>query len=118
MKTLILSEATWELMQHALQRSSTGLEVLDRLASEGPALPEPSELVRLARQKAEPPEAFARAVEARDAARQAGEDTRDVVTALIMQAHAAGVGPRMLSRWSGLKETRIYQIIEPARAGA
>jgi hypothetical protein len=117
-KTLILAEDMWAQMEQALEGSERGRAVLAALAQGPPPLPTQRELIRLHRTKAPPPEAFRRAAEYRDAARQAGEDTRDAMSELILRAFDAGVGPRTLSRWSGLKESRIYEIVSPARATA
>lgn len=115
MKTLLLTDEVWSEIELTLEASDRGRRVLKVLHS-APRLPSDHELVRLARLKADPPEAFARAAAFRDAARVAGEDTRETMNDLILRAHKAGVGPRMLSRWSGLQESRIFEILAEARS--
>jgi hypothetical protein len=56
------------------------------------------------------PVAFERAVAFRDAAREAADDTRQVVEDLIRHAHAAGVGPTVLARWAQIRPRRIYEL--------
>lgn len=115
MKTLILSDDAWAQMESALTETPAGEGVLARLEGPPPELPDSSELIRMARSKDETPDAFARAAAYRDAGRTAAEDTRLALNDLILSAHAVGVGPRVLSRWSGLQEARIYEIIAAAK---
>ena len=102
MRTLILSEENYERLV-----SLPG--VLELLAAPQPALPEPRELRAMARGD-QTPEAFARGVAYRDAGRQAAEDTRVALEALILQAYDAGVRPGALARWAGLRPRRIYDL--------
>jgi hypothetical protein len=102
MKTLILTDETYRQLvalpgaDDLLHREPTGLEP-DR------------ELVHMARSGAVPV-AFERAVAFRDAAREAADDTRQVVEDLIRHAHAAGVGPTVLARWAQIRPRRIYEL--------
>lgn len=115
MKTLILSDETWSEIERVLKGSERGRKVLggfDRTAHS--QMPDDRELIRLARTKADAPEAFTRARDARDAGRQAAEDTRLVLNDLIRHAYHVGVGPSILSRWAGLKPARIHEIIGPS----
>lgn len=114
MKTLILTDEIWSELELSLESTDRGRRLLAELY-ETPRLPSDRELVRLARQKDDAPEAFRRAREYRDAARQAGEDTRQVINDLIVHTHGAGVGARVLSEWTGLQESRIYEIVAAAR---
>src|SRR4051794_41763717 len=103
MKTLLLTDEIWAELELSLEASDRGRRVLAQLYAE-PRLPSDRELVRLARQRADAPEAFERAREVRDAAPQAGEDTPLAMNDLILRAHAARVGPRGLSKWARLQE--------------
>lgn len=118
MKTLILSDEVYGIVRAALATNQRGREALEILDAGPPPLPSDRELVMLSRQKAEAPLAFQRARAYRDAGRQAAEDTRLALNDLIVHAYDAGVSPRVLSRWSGLKEARLFEIINSARAAA
>jgi hypothetical protein len=108
-KTLILNDQTWQKMLDALVDTQLGLEVLSQLDAE-PEIPSDRELVAAARSD-ETPAIFVRRAAERDAARQAGADTRAALDDLIRHAHAAGVGPAVLSRWSGLRPRRVYEVL-------
>lgn len=110
MKTLILTDQTWMQMTGALVATDSGRAILARLDAE-PAIPSDRDLIAAARND-ETPHVFERRAAERDAGRQAAEDTRRVLEDLIRHAHAAGVGPTVLSRWSGLRPRRIYEILE------
>jgi hypothetical protein len=116
MKTMILSDEVFEQMERALTQTAQGRTVLDQMAEPLPELPPVRELIGLARQKADPPERVRRMREYRDAGRQAATDTREAMTELIEQLYAAGVGGRQISRWTGVGEARVYEIVSPAQA--
>lgn len=109
MKTLILSDETFEKLIAALHDTELGLEVV-RAFTATPEMPSDRELVAAAR-NGETPEIFKRRVAERDAAREAGADTRAALDDLIVHAHAAGVGPAVLSRWSALRPRRVYEVL-------
>jgi hypothetical protein len=104
MKTLILTDETYA-------RLTELPGVADLLHVEPTRLEPDRELVQMSR-KGLVPLAFERAVAFRDAAREAADDTRQVVEDLIVHAHAAGVGPAVLARWAQIRPRRIYELIE------
>jgi hypothetical protein len=111
--TLILTDEVFEKLIAALHETELGLEVV-RAFSAKPKLPPDRELVALSREPdAEPPEAVARARDARVAGIQAAEDTRLALNELLLHCYGAGVRPVVLSRWFGLKPTRVYEILAP-----
>lgn len=113
MKTLILTDETFDQMERALTETARGRSVLAAFDNP-PELPSDRELVALSRDAdAEPPEAIARARDARVAGIQAAEDTRLAMNDLLLHCHGAGVRPVVLSRWFGLKPTRVYEILGP-----
>ena len=117
MKTLILTDEAYKRLTDALTSSEAGWSVLREFerAPEA-ALPSDRDLIRLARTNGESPAVFERARQYRDAGRQAATDTRLEMERLIRHAHGAGVGPSVLSRWFGLKPTRIWEIVSDDRA--
>jgi urease accessory protein UreF len=113
-KTLILNDDTYARMIGALSQTDEGTSLLRAFATP-PELPSDRELVALSREpEAEPPEAVARAAAARVAGIQAAEDTRLAMNELLLHCHGAGVRPVVLSRWFGLKPTRVYEILDSA----
>lgn len=113
MKTLILSDETFEQMERALGESARGRAVLDAF-DHPPELPSDRELLALSRvPDAEPPEAVARARDARVAGIQAAEDTRLALNELLIHCYGAGVRQVVLARWFGLKATRVSEILAP-----
>jgi hypothetical protein len=110
MRTLILAEHTFNLLEQALSKTPLGRELLEGFASDV-ELPTDRELVALSRAKGPAPDAFVKAREHRDAGRQAAIDTRVALNDLILHAYDAGVSPRVLAGWVGLKETRIFEIV-------
>lgn len=109
MKALLLSDETWD----ALPEKARAL----LLSTESPALPDPVELHALARAKEEPA-AFAAARARLEAADDAREAMKERMHQLILDAHAAGVGPAWLARWSGYNPSRIFQILGPKEKAA
>lgn len=107
---LLLSDETWKWMERLLDQSDGGRALLAEL-TELPALPEDRELVRMARADEDPPEAVARARDARKAGVEAAAATREAMNELIAHIHAAGVGVTTLSRWFDLRPARIYEIL-------
>jgi hypothetical protein len=105
---LLLSDETWERVSATLEAHEPKL-LWDLTAV--PALPEDRELVRMSRNGATP-EAFTRAAALRQAGVEAAASTRERLAELVREAHAAGVGAAVLSRWAELKPTRIYEILE------
>lgn len=103
MKALLLSDETWEALPAKVRTLLLG--------STAPALPDPVELHRLARAKEEPA-AFTAARARLEAAHDAREAMKEQMHGLILDAHARGVGPAWLARWSGYNPSRIYQIID------
>jgi hypothetical protein len=118
MKTLILSDELFEKLEYALTGSARGRAVLEAMSEPLPALPSNEELILLARKKGDAPERIARVRAYRDAGLQASEDTRSELNDLVVECYRAGVGVRQLSRWSGLSEAWIYELVTPARASA
>jgi hypothetical protein len=112
MKTLILTDGTYEKLLAALRESDLGSELLATMTAPEVQLPEGRELVKLARSGGGPPEVIARACAYRDAGRQAAADTREQVEDLIRRTHEAGVGATVLSRWFDLTRSRVSEIIE------
>jgi hypothetical protein len=109
MKTFILTDETYTRLMEIPG-------VAELLAPpEAARLPPDRELVRMARER-ETPAAFERAVAFRDAGRSAADDTRQMLEALIMQAHAAGIGPTRLGEWAQLRPRRIYELISDGRS--
>lgn len=104
MKTLILTDETYGQL--------VALPGVTALLHHEPERLEPDrELVHMARNGVVP-QAFKRAVAFRDAAREAADDTREVVEDLIRHAHAAGVGPTRLAEWAQIRPRRIYELME------
>jgi hypothetical protein len=104
MKTLILTDETYGQL--------VALPGVTALLHHEPERLEPDrELVHMARNGVVP-QAFTRAVAFRDAAREAADDTREVVEDLIRHAHAAGVGPTRLAEWAQIRPRRIYELME------
>jgi hypothetical protein len=112
MKTLILTEETWATMVLALDATPAGRDLLDRLGGSGPELPSDRELVRMARNGDDAPDAVALARAQRDAGIQAAADTRDAMREMIRHCYDAGVRPAVLMRWFGLKSSRLHEILK------
>jgi hypothetical protein len=118
-RVLLLSDDTYDLMRAALELTPDGREVLARFdrPTRLPSDRETLAIVRAARAGEEPPQRVTALVDARDAAREAGEDTRLAVEALLFHLSDAGVAPSVLHRWFGYSESRIFQLLakrEPA----
>lgn len=111
MKTLILTDSTWTTMVLALDATPAGRDLLDSFGK-GPKLPSDRELVRMARNGDDAPEAIALARAQRDAGIQAATDTRLAMEELIRHCHEAGIGPSVLMRWFGLKSSRMHEILK------
>jgi hypothetical protein len=111
MKTLILSDDTYEKLIAALHETELGLDVVRAMTTK-PELPEDRELIKLARSGGGPPDVIVRACAYRDAGRQAAMDTRERVEDLIRHTHEAGVGVRVLSRWFDLAHSRVSEIVK------
>jgi hypothetical protein len=107
---LLLTDETWVRLQSALRSSPTG-EELWRDLTDKPKLPPDRELVRLAREGAEPPGAVARVRDARTAGVEAAAQTREELARMVRHVHAAGVPGTALARWFGLNTSRIYEIL-------
>jgi len=112
-RVLLLTEETYELMRSALDQTSDGQAVLARFARplKLPSDRETLEIARAARRGDSAPEAVARVVGNRDAAREAGEDTRKAAEALLFHLSDAGVPPSTLHRWFGYSEARLFQLL-------
>ena len=113
-RVLLLADETYELMLSALEQTSDGQAVLARFArpSRLPSDRETLEIARAARRgDSEVPSAVARVVGNRDAAREAGEDTRKAAEALLFHLSDAGVPPSTLHRWFGYSEARLFQLL-------
>lgn len=108
MKTLILSDDTWAALAKAVDPDA--LEAI--LTGSDEVLPDTETLHRVARSGLVPP-VFALVRERLAAANDAANDQREAMHALIHEAHAQGVGPAALARWSGYAPARIYQILGP-----
>lgn len=114
MKTLILQDDVFERMLELLSRTAAGEDLIESFAA-SPELPSDRELVAMARDGSDPPEAIARSRAFRDAGRQAATDTRESMEKLMLHCHGAGVGPAVLMRWFGLNSARTYEILAKAR---
>jgi hypothetical protein len=104
---LLLSDETWERVREALPA-----DLYAELFLADPELPADRDL-RLMARAGETPEAFIRARVLREAGIEAAAETRERVAELVRRAYDAGVGPSVLSRWCGLKPTRIHEILGP-----
>lgn len=60
----------------------------------------------------ETPRDFQKARKQLDKALAQVNEERDLMHALVLEAHKLGVGPAVLARWSGYDPSRIYQILE------
>jgi hypothetical protein len=107
---LLLSDDTWAKLVKVLHDSEDGLEIVRELSTP-PVLPEDRELVRMARAGDPPPPAIERARLRRERAIDASTTTRAELAEMIRHVHGAGVPVVTLSRWFGLRPTRVYEII-------
>jgi hypothetical protein len=107
---LLLTDETWVQLQAVLRSSPTGEELWRDLTGK-PKLPSDRELIRLAREGAEPPPAIARVRDARNAGVEAAAQTREELARMVRHVHAAGVPGTALARWFGLNTSRIYEIL-------
>ena len=114
MKTLILQDDLFDRLMDVLGESEAGKDLIEIFARR-PALPPDRELVAMARDGSDPPEAVARARDYRDAGRRAAADTRETLEELLLHCHGAGVGPAVLMRWFGLNSMRTYEILRKAK---
>lgn len=106
MKTLILRDET-----HAGLLRLPGARALLDVGTRPEPLPEPKELHALARSGGAP-EAFALQRQRMEAISDAQDDVRERMHALIREAHARGVGPAWLARWSGYDPSHVYAILD------
>lgn len=104
---LLLSDETWQRLTDVL--SDADDELLAQL-TRAPERPSDRELVRMARAD-EMPEVFVQARALREAGIEASAHTRRALAELVRDVHGAGVGAAVLSRWSGLKASRVYEIL-------
>jgi vacuolar-type H+-ATPase catalytic subunit A/Vma1 len=107
---LLLSDETWAKLVIVLDQSDEGREIVREL-TERPKLPSDRELVRQARVGGPAPAAIARAAARRERAIEASATTRDELASLVRDIHEAGVGVTAIARWTGLRPTRIYEIL-------
>jgi hypothetical protein len=114
MKTLILQDEVFERLLELLGESDEGKDLI-RSFARGPAMPSDRELVAMARDGSDPPEAVARARAFRDAGRRAAVDTRETMEDVLLHCHGAGVGPAVLMRWFGLNSARTYEVLAKAK---
>lgn len=112
---LLIDDQTWRQMTSVLVATDAGRALAERLNAV-PELPEDRELVRMARAGDPPPKAVERARLRRERAIEASQTTRSELADLLLHVHGAGVPVATLSRWFGLKQTRIYEIIGGANA--
>lgn len=124
MKTLILTDDTYELLISALEVGDAveSREVLTRFGRKD-KLPSDRDLVAMARRGDDAPSAVTLAVQRRDAGRQAAADTREDLKRLLLELHAAGVQPSVLKAWFGYSNSQLFSILgegqtaqEPAAA--
>src|SRR5262245_30546107 len=107
---LLIDDDVWARMVRLLHDSDEGLAIVRDLTAR-PKLPSDRELVRQARAGEPAPTAIARAAARRERALEAATTTREELAELVRHVHRAGVGVTPLSRWTGLKPTRIYEIL-------
>jgi hypothetical protein len=112
MKTLLLQDEVYERLLETLGESEAGKDLI-RTFRRKPRLPPDRELVSVSRDGGDPPEAVTRARDYRDAGRQTAIETRETMEDMLRHCYGAGVRPVVLSRWFGLKPTRVYEIIGP-----
>lgn len=93
-------------------------EALVRHLTEIPPLPSDRELVRLARAGEPAPAAIARVAARRERAVEAAATTREELAEMVRHVHEAGVGTTALSHWTGLRLSRIYEILNKAKEAA
>lgn len=110
---LLLEDDVWSAIVRHLHESDDGLEIVRELTTI-PELPDDRELVRMARAGDPPPKAIERARLRRARAIDASTTTRAEMAEMIEHVHGAGVPVTVLSRWFGLKPTRVYEIIGKA----
>jgi hypothetical protein len=118
-RVLLLADDTYALMRAALDETPEGREVLNRFdrSTKLPSDRETLAIVRAARAGDDAPVRVRTVVDARDAAREAGTDTREAAEALLFHLSDAGVPPSVLQRWFGYSSARIFQLLskrEPA----
>lgn len=113
MKTLLLQDDVFDQLLETLGESETGRDLI-RTFGRKTRLPSDRTLVAMSRNGDDPPEAIARARDYRDAGRQTAIDTREAMEDMLRHCYGAGVRPAVLSRWFGLKPTRVYEIISPS----
>lgn len=112
-RVMLVEEDTYRLMRAALEQTSDGLEVLMRF-DEGPRRitdAETLKMLRAARAGEPAPPAVATLVSRRDAAREAGVETREAVEAMLFHLADAGVAPSVLMRWFGYSNGRLFQLL-------
>lgn len=113
MRVMLIEEDTYRLMRIALEQSDEGLEVLMRF-DEPPRRISDAEtlkMLRAARAGEAAPPAVATLVSRRDAAREAGVETREEVEAMLFHLADAGVAPSVLMRWFGYSNGRLFQLL-------
>jgi hypothetical protein len=106
MKTLILSDQAWSDLTGALDEST----LARLLAADMAELPGAEELHRLARAK-QTPKLFELLRDQLAAATDAQATQREKLHLVMREAYKQGVGPAVLSRWSGYDPTHTYEIL-------
>lgn len=105
MKTLLLTDETYtKLVSDPKARALLAPKLDD-------PVPEAEGLHEAARAD-EAPDVFRLQRARLEAVTDAASEIRERMHSLIRTAHARGIGPTYLSRWTGYTVTRIYQIVD------